>query len=110
MQTPVEFLKSCVARHRRLLLTSSVLALVGSLVGLIYPWLAGTIAQRLLGQSAAALGLSVAFAGLVGLIVLQSTIALTGQWVFARSYTRASFELRTRVYDHLQWLALEQHQ
>src|SRR6187551_3746253 len=98
MQTPVEFLKSCVARHHRLLLTSSVLALVGSLVGLLYPWLAGSIARRLLGQPSAALELSVAFGGLVGLIVLQSALALAGQWVLARSYTRSSFELRTRVY------------
>lgn len=108
--TPVEFLRSTVARHHRLLLTNSALALLGSLFGLAYPWFAGSIAQRLLGQPSPALELSVAFSGLVGLLVLQSATGLAEQWVWARSFTSASFELRTRVYDHLQWLALEQHQ
>src|SRR5688572_30984081 len=110
MQTPPEFLSSLVGRHRGLLLSHAVLGLVGALVSLVYPWLAGSVASRLLGQAAPALELPVAFTGLVALMLVQSGIARSEQWLWARSYSEASFELRTRVYDHLQSLAIDQHQ
>ncbi|HEU5073349.1 MAG TPA: ABC transporter ATP-binding protein [Polyangiaceae bacterium] len=110
MQTPTEFLISLAARHRGLLLARAALALVGSLVSLVYPWLAGGIAGELLGQGSPAFELQFAFSGLVVLVLVQTGLALLEQWVSARSFTEASFELRTQVYDHLQSLALEQHQ
>lgn len=110
MRTPTEFLSSLVVRHRGLLFTHAGLALVGSLLSLVYPWLAGGIASELLGQASTAPRLPFAFAGLSLLVLAQSGLALAERWVWARSYTQAAFELRTRVYDHLQSLGLEQHQ
>jgi len=110
MQTPTEFLTSLAVRHRGFLFASSALALLGSLISLVYPWLAGGIAQRLLGQESSGLELRWAFAGLLGLVVAQAGVGISSQWVWARWYTGTSFELRTRVYDHLQALGLEQHQ
>src|SRR5690349_7428343 len=110
MQTPTEFLTSLALRHRGFLLSSSAVALLGSLISLAYPWLAGSIAQRLLGQGSPAIALPWAFAGLLGLVVAQAGVGLLSLWIWARWHAAASFELRTRVYDHLQALALEQHQ
>lgn len=109
MQTPAQFLTNSAGRHRMPLLVRSALSLIGSVSSLVYPWLAGSVASNLLGSGGGNLALSTAFAGMLLLAVFQAALATTDQWVWARVYAQARFDLRTRLYDHLQRLELEQH-
>lgn len=107
--TPGEFLVGTARRHSLPLAVRSGLSLLGSVTSLAYPWLAGSVAANLLGTGKANVALSTAFAGMLLLAVFQAAVTTTDQWVWARVYSDARFELRTQLYDHLQGLALERH-
>ena len=110
MQTAPGLLSQCAHRHRRPLVLGGTLAFVAACVGLVQPWFIANIAGVLLGGARLPLGLNAAFALLALLLVLQAVLSIAGQSIMSRVYAEAAFDLRTQLYDSLQWATLDAHQ
>jgi ATP-binding cassette, subfamily B, bacterial len=106
--TGLRTLLALVAPFRRQLLLAGVLTVVGSLVTLAIPWLAGQLLATVVARDASDLGVPAALVvlALTVMALLNFAVAHVNGSTAARLFAR----LRTHVYDHLQGLPIGFHE
>ena len=96
-----------VTPRRRTLLLILFLLLCGSAVSLANPWMAGLLAATLLnGPAAGTPSLRTILVAWLGLVALRSLISFSSQYMMSTTGEQMLAGLRSRLYDHLQFLPM----
>ncbi len=84
-----------------------ILLLLGSVISLANPWIAGMLAEALLtGPTDGNMPLRMILLMWLGLVVVKSLVGFTSQYFIGMTGQRVLARLRSRIYDHLQILPL----
>lgn len=90
-----------VRRYRGKLLFYLVLSVVGAVLGVASPILAGDVVDAIVGEGEA--GIIVRLALLIALVaVLDAALAVVTRWLSSELGERIIYDLRTAVFDHVQ--------
>ena len=96
-----------VTPRRRTLLLILFLLLSGSAVSLANPWIAGRLTEALLnGPSEGASSLRAILVAWLGLVAIRSLVSFSSQYVISTTGEQMLAGLRSRLYDHLQFLPM----
>ena len=96
-----------VTPRRRTLLLILFLLLCGSAVSLANPWIAGLLTEALLnGPSEGTPSLRTILVAWLGLVALRSLLGFSSQYVIGTTGEQMLAGLRSRLYDHLQFLPM----
>ena len=87
--------------HRRVLLSVLCLLLIGSLVSLVNPWIAGQLTSLVMGGESYFPSLEFMLLAWLGLIALKSILTFATQYMIGSTGEIMTASLRTRLYDHL---------
>ena len=100
----LRFFRECVRPYLGLQLEIGLCLLVGVILGLLDPLILRAIIDRALGDGDA--GLLVLLVGLLaGVLVFRIVFRILSVWLTSYSGLRILFELRQRVYEHVQRLS-----
>ncbi|WP_344687694.1 ABC transporter ATP-binding protein [Blastococcus jejuensis] len=88
--------------YRRELISFLVLVVASSVIGVITPLLAGDIVNRIAGLDGTAGGIVRIALIIAGLAVVDAGISLTTRWFSARIGEGVIYDLRGRVFEHVQ--------
>lgn len=92
-----------ITPHRKVLLTILALLIVGSLVSLANPWMAGMLTASVLGNGEAAMSPRTLIGLWFALMVVRSVLSFVTDYFIAE---RITAQMRTRLYQHLQALPI----
>ncbi len=92
--------------HRRVLFAILILLLMGSLLSLVNPWLAGQLTKSMLGSESYFPSIQWMLLAWLALISLKSILAFATQYLIGSTGESITASLRTRLYDHLQMLPM----
>ena len=96
-----------ITPHRRVLYSILGLLLIGSLVSLLNPWIAGQFTGSLIGDIDTRFpGIHFILLAWLGLIAFKSILAFATQYLIGSTGETITANLRGRLYDHIQALAL----
>ena len=100
-----------ITPHRRVLYSILGLLLIGSLVSLLNPWIAGQFTGSLIGDVDTRFpGIQFILLAWLGLIAFKSVLAFATQYLIGSTGQTITANLRSRLYDHLQALPLSYYQ
>ena len=85
------------------------LLLVGSLIAIATPWLAGLLTASILSGDSAAISPAVLLAAWLGLVALRSLVSLVAGYTIGSTGQQITAELRNRLYQHMQALPMSYH-
>lgn len=95
--------------HRQVLFSVLSLLLIGSLVSLVNPWIAGQLTKTMMGGRSFFPNLEWMLLAWLALIALKSILAFATQYLIGSTGETMTANLRTRLYDHLQALPMTYH-
>ena len=105
-------LLALAAPQRALLAFGTVLMLFESAAALLVPWAGGLLTEAMLRSAgptpggAAAAGVGIVLAGMLGLFALQALLKSGNTYILENAADRMVSDLKIRLYDHLQALPL----
>ncbi len=99
-----------ITPHRSVLFSILVLLLVGSLVSLLNPWIAGQFTGLLLDSGEVYFSnIKLILVAWVFLIAFKSLLSFSTSYLLGSTGEKITATLRTRLYDHMQALPLSYH-
>ncbi|MCK5432981.1 MAG: hypothetical protein KAJ03_09565, partial [Gammaproteobacteria bacterium] len=101
LQMKFSVLLQYLTPHRRVLLSVLCLLLIGSLVSLVNPWIAGQLTSLVMGGESYFPSLEFMLLAWLGLIALKSILTFATQYMIGSTGEIMTASLRTRLYDHL---------
>ena len=99
-----------ITPHHKVLLTILALLIVGSLVSLANPWMAGLLAASVLGDGEAALSPRTLIGLWFTLMLIRSALSFVSEYFINSTGERITAQMRTRLYQHLQALPIGYYQ
>lgn len=98
-----------ITPHRCVLLSVLSLLLVGSLVSLANPWIAGQSTKIMMGGDSVFPNIQSMLIVWLALIAVKSILTFATQYMIGSTGETMTANLRTRLYDHLQMLPMTYH-
>ena len=96
-----------ITPHRQVLFLILGLLLIGGLVSLLNPWIAGQFTGSLIGDIDTRFsGIEFILVAWLGLLAFKSVLAFATQYLIGSTGQTITANLRSRLYDHLQALPL----
>lgn len=99
-----------ITPHRRVLAAVLGLLLIGSLLSLANPWMAGLLTASVMEDGERGMGARGLLGLWLGLMLLRSLLSFATQFYIGSTGERITAELRTRLYQHLQALPVDYYQ
>ncbi len=108
-QTGFREVLAYITPHRNILVAIVILLLLGSLLSLAGPWLAGKLTASLLADSEAAISPLQLLALWFALMSVRAVLDFFTQYHIGYTGEHMATDLRNRLYEHMQALPLDYH-